>query len=145
MDLTAIRAGIAEELRAVAGLRVYAEWPDKPEVPCACMVIDGITPDQTFGPEYGTLVDLRIDVLTSPMPDGARSQVRLDAMLSEQIPDALRAASLAAKAARDADDGTFGDAHDVHWTSTSGLREMNVGGVAYMGHEVSVSVWARHS
>lgn len=145
MNLTAIRAAIADQLRAVAGLRVYSEWPDKPEVPCACIVLDGVTPDQTFGPEYGTLVDLRIDVLASPMPDGARSQVRLDAMLAEEIPDALRAAGLAAKAARDANDGTFGDAHDVHWKETSGLRSMVVGGVEFMGHEVSVQVWARHS
>lgn len=145
MNLTAIRAGLASHLAGIDGLRVYSDWPDSPVVPCACIVFDGDEDDQTFGPTYVILTHLRIDILVSTQPDISRAQQRLDAFMGEPTRDAIRAASSAAAAAVDADLDTYGDASVYRFAGTSGLREMTVGAVAYMGVEVSVDVWARHS
>lgn len=145
MDLTAIRTGLASHFHAVTGLRVYSDWPDSVIVPCACIVFDGDEDDKTFGNEYVILTHLRIDILVSLQPDSSRAQQRLDAIMGEPTRDAIRAASTAAAAAADAGATTYGDASVYKFAGTSGLREMIVGDVKYMGVEVSVDVWARHS
>jgi len=145
VNLTLIRSGLATHLQAIDGLRVYPDWPDSPVVPCACIVFDGDEDDQTFGLEYVILTHLRVDILVSVHPDSSRAQQRLDALMGESTRDAIRAASTAAAAAADAGAPTYGDASVYKFAGTSGLREMVVGGVSYLGVEVSVDVWARHS
>ena len=145
MNLTLIRRGLANHFSDITGLRVFPDWPDSVIVPCACIVFDGDEDDQTFGNEYVILTHLRIDILVSVQPDSSHAQQRLDAIMGEPTRDAIRAASAAAAAAADAALSTYGDASVYKFAGTSGLREMVVGGVSYLGVEVSVDVWARHS
>jgi hypothetical protein len=47
--LSAIRAGLATNLRTISGLRVYEEIPDNPQPPSAVVVLNNIEYNQDFG------------------------------------------------------------------------------------------------
>lgn len=47
--LSAIRTGLATNLRTISGLRVYEEIPDNPQPPSAVVVLNNIEYNQDFG------------------------------------------------------------------------------------------------
>jgi hypothetical protein len=131
VNLTDIRAGLMANLATVDGVRVYAEWSDTPNYPAVCIISDDpyIEPYVTFGLSY---VHLIVAVIVSKMPDVARAQQNLDALLSSALPAAVRGL-----------DSTLGGAGEsVTWRGTSGLREITIQGVGYLGHEMTVEVIA---
>lgn len=135
MNLTDIRAGLMANLSTVAGVRVYAEWPDTPQFPAVCIISDEpyLEPHLTFNVSHLVKVNLVVAVIVSKMPDIARAQRNLDQLLSYDLPNAVTA------------DITLGaETETVTWTATSGLKEITIQGVGYVGHEMSVEAYARH-
>jgi hypothetical protein len=134
MNLTDIRAGLMANLATVDGVRVYAEWPDTPNYPAVCIISDEpyIEPHQTFNVSHITIVHLIVAVIVSKMPDVARAQQNLDALLAYELPNAATA-----------DITLGGETETCVWRETSGLREITIGGVGYLGHEMSIEAYAR--
>ena len=135
MNLSDIRAGLEANLSAVNGVSVYAEWPDTPNFPAVCIVPGEpyIEPHLTFNPAYVTKVNLVVAVIVSKLPDVARAQRALDELLSYDLPNAVTT-----------DVTLGGESETVVWTGTSGLKEIIIAGVSYLGHEMSVETYARH-
>jgi hypothetical protein len=128
VNLTDIRAGLEANLSTVNGIAVYSEWPEEPRLPAACIVSDDpyIEPYLTF---TMARVYLIIAVIVSKLPDVARAQRNLDGLLSSDLPNAVRGPDMS----------LGGSADSVVWTGTSGLKEIQIGGVGYLGHEMSVN------
>jgi hypothetical protein len=57
----------------------------------------------------------------------------LDSLLSYSLPNAVTT-----------DLTLGGEVETVVWHGTSGLREITIQGVSYLGHEMSVETYARH-
>jgi hypothetical protein len=135
VNLSDIRAGLETNLAAVDGVHVYAEWPDSPQFPAVCIVSGDpyVEPHQTFNVSHITIVNLVVAVIVSGMADVARAQRNLDDLLSYSLPNAVTT-----------DITLGGESETVVWVETSGMRQINIGGVAYLGHEMSVQVHARH-
>ena len=135
MNLTEIRAGLMLNLATVGGVRVYAEWPDTPQFPAVCIVSDEpyLEPHQTFAVNHVVKVNLVVAVIVSKLPDVARAQQNLDGLLSYDLPNAVTA-----------DITLGGEVETCQWVATSGLKEIVIQGVSYLGHEMSVEAYARH-
>ena len=135
MNLTDIRAGLMANLSTVDGVRVYAEWPDTPQFPAVCIISDEpyLEPHQSFNVSHLVKVNLIVAVIVSKMPDAARAQRNLDQLLSYDLPNAVTT-----------DMTLGGEAETVVWTGTSGLKEITIQGVGYLGHEMTVQTYARH-
>jgi hypothetical protein len=129
VNLTDIRAGLMANLATVQTVRVYSEWPDTPQFPAVCIISDDpyIEPYLTF---TMSRVYLIVAVIVSKMPDVARAQQNLDRLLSSDLPTAVRGSDIS----------LGGAAESVVWTGTSGLKEITIQGVGYLGHEMSVNV-----
>jgi hypothetical protein len=91
-----------------------------------------IEPHQTFNVSHITIVHLIVAVIVSKMPDVARAQQNLDALLAYELPNAATA-----------DITLAGEVETCVWRQTSGLREITIGGVGYLGHEMSIEAYAR--
>jgi len=137
MDLTAIRAELASRLGGVSGLRAYAEWPDKPEMPAALITADDpyIEPHESFGSSRLMFANLVVTVAVAAASGVDRAQQALDGYVAGQILDVLYG-----------DDKTMGGlVDDFVVGSISGLKQVPIAGVTYVAHEISVQVLARHS
>ena len=137
MDLTAIRAAIATNLRTIDGLRCYSEWPDNPVLPAALITADDpyLEPHQTISVSHLVFVNFVITVAVSPSAGVDRAQIALDDLVADQIMNALYGT-----------DRTLGGlVDDMKVESVSGLRQVPIAGVTYVAHEVPVQVLARHS
>jgi hypothetical protein len=134
VNLTDIRAGLMANLSTVDGVRVYAEWPDTPNYPAVCIISDSpyLEPHQTFSVSHLVIVHLIVAVIVSKMPDVARAQQSLDGLLSYDLPNAVTA-----------DISLGGEVETVVWRETSGLQEITIQGVGYLGHEMTVEAYAR--
>lgn len=134
MNLTDIRAGLMANLATVQNVRVYSEWPTTPQFPAVCIVADEpyLEPHQTFNVTYLVKVNLIVAVIVSKMPDDARAQQNLDQLLSYDLPNAVTT-----------DITLGGEAESVSWIGTSGIREITIQGVGYLGHEMSIETYAR--
>jgi len=135
MNLSDIRAGLEANLSAVNGVHVYAEWTESPNFPAVCIISDDpyVEPHLTFSPAHVTKVNLVVAVIVSKMADVEREQRALDDLLSFELPNAVTT-----------DITLGGEVETVTWTGTSGLREIIIQGVSYLGHRMSVEVYARH-
>jgi hypothetical protein len=139
MNLTTIRAALETRLATISGLHAYSEWPDKPEFPAALITSDDpyIEPHVTFGTNRAMQVNLVVTVVVG-IAGGAgvdAAQVALDGMMAEQIVDAIYST----------DKTLSGAVEDTYAPSISGLRQIPIAGGQYVGHEVTLSVIARHS
>ena len=93
-----------------------------------------VEPHQTFGASQLIYVHLMVRVVVTAAPGVDRAVQSLDGFVIQEILDAVYA-----------DDKTLGGlVQDVLEVSVSGLREVPIGGVMYLGHEIPFTVIARH-
>jgi hypothetical protein len=135
VNLSDIRTGLEANLNTVSGVHVYAEWPDTPNFPAVCIISDDpyLEPHVTFNASHIIKVNLVVAVIVSKLPNVDRAQQNLDSLLSYSLPNAVTT-----------DLTLGGEVETVVWHGTSGLREITIQGVSYLGHEMSVETYARH-
>lgn len=134
MNIDAVRQEIADRLDTIDGLRCYPRWPSSPNFPAAIVTDDDpyVEPYMSFGGMYQ--VHLIVRVVVAQMPDIDRAVQTLDGFVIEQILDAVTT------------DTTLGAlVQNIREVSVSGLRQIPIGGVDYVGHEIPFTVIVAHS
>ena len=127
-----IRAGLANNLSAIAGLRTYAEIPDQPNIPCAIVSLNNIQFDRSF--QRGmTEYNFTITVVVGRASE-RNSQARLDSLASNGD-DSI-------KSAVENDKTLDGSAYDVRVISMDNIGAVNLNDTTYLGMDLSVTVYA---
>ena len=133
MNITDIRQGIEDNLETVAGLRAYSEIPDNPQVPCAVVVLNSVSYDQSFQRGLSEL-DFNITVIVG------RFSVQ---QAQEHMNDYAGNGAKSIKTAVQSDRTLGGSAADTVLSSMNGISALDLNdGNNYLGMEFSVTVYA---
>ena len=133
MNITDIRQGIEDNLETVAGLRAYSEIPDNPQVPCAVVVLNSVSYDQSFQRGLSEL-DFNITVIVG------RFSVQ---QAQEHMNDYAGNGAKSIKTAVQSDRTLGGSAADAVLSSMNGISALDLNdGNNYLGMEFSVTVYA---
>ena len=133
MNITDIRQGIEDKLETVAGLRAYSEIPDNPQVPCAVVVLNSVSYDQSFQRGLSEL-DFNITVIVG------RFSVQ---QAQEHMNDYAGNGAKSIKTAVQSDRTLGGSAADAVLSSMNGISALDLNdGNNYLGMEFSVTVYA---
>lgn len=133
MSVTAIRTGIATNMSSIPGLRVYAEIPDNPAMPCAVVTLQSVTYDRSFQrglTEYELLVTVIFGRIAT-----LQAQRALDSIIS------TGATSL--KAAVESDKTLGGAAFDTHLSAMTNVASVTIGDMTYLSADFAVTVFAQ--
>jgi hypothetical protein len=136
VDISAVKAAIADAVRVVPRLEVYRYVPDQPVVSCFYLGEVEIDPHQTFGGSDVATITAR--VLTSGSEDES-GQIELDQLLSRTGPRSIRAALWLARGAP-GELALGGLADDLVVDGISGYRSIPAGEVSYYGAEIKIRV-----
>jgi hypothetical protein len=132
MSLALIRKGMAENLGAVAGLRVYEELPDSPVMPCAVIFLERATYDEAF--QRGlTVYEFSVRTIVTRVTE-RRAQRKLDEFIDN--------GEKSIKAALESDISLDGSAFDATVTSLSAVGSVTIGDVTYLAATFEVTVHA---
>jgi len=132
VSLATIRAGLADNLETVAGIRVYEEVPDNPSMPCAVVQLSNVTYDVAFqrgATNYSFTVHLIVTRVTE-----RRAQERLDEFIDP--------GSRSVKTAIESDSTLGGSAFDVIVTEARDMAPVSIGGIDYLAVQFAVTVFA---
>ena len=133
MNITDIRQGIEDNLETVAGLRAYSEIPDNPQVPCAVVVLNSVSYDQSFQRGLSEL-DFNITVIVG------RFSVQ---QAQEHMNDYAGNGAKSIKTAVQSDRTLGGAAADTVLSSMNGISALDLNdGNNYLGMEFFVTVYA---
>jgi len=133
LNITDIRQGIEDNLETVAGLRAYSEIPDNPQVPCAVVVLNSVSYDQSFQRGLSEL-DFNITVIVG------RFSVQ---QAQEHMNDYAGNGAKSIKTAVQSDRTLGGSAADAVLSSMNGISALDLNdGNNYLGMEFSVTVYA---
>jgi hypothetical protein len=132
MTVSAIRAGIAANMASISGLRVYADIPDNPAMPCAVVQLQGVTYDRSF--QRGlTEYELVVTVIFGRIAT-AQAQRSLDQIIST--------GERSLKAAVESDKKLDGAAFDTHLSAMTSVSSVTIGDMTYLSADFSVTVFA---
>lgn len=132
--ITGLRAGIAQNLSAISGLRTAATVPDLPNPPIAVVLPTGITYDSAFArgcDEYTFTV-----IVIVGRVDERTAQGRLDAYCNPSGTSSI-------KTALESDKTLGGYAFDCRVTEMRNYQQLVLGdGITYLAAEFAVTVYA---
>jgi hypothetical protein len=132
VSVTAIRAGIASNISSIAGLRVYADIPDNPAMPCAVVTLQSVTYDRSF--QRGlTEYELQVTVIFGRIAT-AQAQRSLDQIIST--------GERSLKAAVESDKTLDGAAFDTHLSAMTNVASVTIGDMTYLSADFAVTVFA---
>lgn len=127
-----IRAGIANNLSVVGGLRVYAYAPDSVSAPCVALIgADRIEYDQAMGRGLD-FIAFRA-VLLAARADARSAATELDGFLDKTGPSSI-------KEAVESDRTLGGAAQDCYLRSLSDFSIIEWAGVQYLGCALDIEV-----
>jgi len=132
MSLATIRAGMANNLETIAGIRVYEEVPDNPALPCAVIELDTVNYDVAFqrgATEYTFIVNSIVTRTTV-----RRAQRKLDEFIDN--------GAKSVKTAIESDSTLGGSAFDVRVVEVRNIAPVTIGDIQYMSVEFTVTVFA---
>jgi hypothetical protein len=132
MSITAIRSGIATNIGAISGLRVYSDIPDNPAMPCAVVQLDGVTYDRSFQrglTEYNLVVTVIFGRIAT-----VQAQRALDQIIST--------GDRSIKAAVESDKTLGGAAFDTHLSAMTSVSSVTIGDMTYLSADFAVQVFA---
>lgn len=141
LDVAAIRAGLADRLRTIAGLRVSEYEPDTVNTPHAWVTLsDPFMPEPHEAFKDGLAqVEFTVRIAVSDGAGFARAQAALDGFVSSgtgmasSVIDAVMG------------DQTLGGAlpgHSCRVVEVSGIRQLELaGGVSYVGIEIPIRAY----
>lgn len=133
MTVGAIRAGIAANISTISGLRVYADIPDNPAMPCAVVQLQGVEYDRSF--QRGlTEYNLTVTVIFGRIAT-VQSQRALDQIIST--------GNRSLKAAVESDKTLDGAAFDTHLSSMTNVASVTIGDMTYLSADFAVQVFAQ--
>jgi hypothetical protein len=132
MSLSLIRKGMADNLGAIANIRVYEEVPDNPVMPCALIFLERASYNESFARGL-TLYQFSVRVIVTRVTE-RRSQRRLDEFIDNG------ATSL--KTALESDLTLDGAAFDATVTSLSAVGSVTIGETTYLAATFEVTVHA---
>ena len=132
MSLSDIRAGLADNLETIAGIRVYEEVPDNPVMPCAVIQLTDVAYDVAFqrGATNYTFVIHLIVVRTTER----RAQEKLDRFIDN--------GARSVKTAVESDLDLAGSAFDVTVTELRDIGPTTIGDVNYLAAKFVATVIA---
>jgi hypothetical protein len=133
VSVSAIRDGLAKNLRTISGLRVYAEIPDSPNIPGAIVSLNNINYDQAF--QRGlTEYNFVITVIVGRVSDRL-AQRRIDQYVS--------GGENSIKYAVESDKSLDGSAFDVRVSEMTNIGAVVLNqDVTYMAADFAVTVFA---
>lgn len=132
MTINAIRAGIASNMSTISGLRVYADIPDNPAMPCAVVQLQGVEYDRSFQrglTEYNFTVTVIFGRIAT-----VQSQRALDQIIST--------GNRSLKAAVESDKTLDGAAFDTHLSAMTNVSSVTIGDMTYLSADFAVQVFA---
>jgi hypothetical protein len=132
MSLSLIRKGMADNLGAIANIRVYEEVPDNPVMPCALIFLERASYNESFARGL-TLYEFSVRVIVTRVTE-RRAQRRLDEFIDNG------ATSL--KTALESDLTLDGAAFDATVTSLSAVGSVTIGETTYLAATFEVTVHA---
>lgn len=133
MTINAIRTGIAANISSIAGLRVYADIPDNPAMPCAVVQLQGVEYDRSFQrglTEYNFTVTVIFGRIAT-----TQAQRSLDQIIST--------GDRSIKAAVESDKTLDGAAFDTHLSAMTNVSSVTIGDMTYLSADFAVQVFAQ--
>ncbi len=137
MDIRAVKRALADAIRGIDRLDVYAFTPGSIVVPCAYVGEVEVDPLQAFGAGCD-FADVKIRVLTSAADDEA-GQADLDELLSRTGDRSIRARLEAARGAP-GESALGGLADDLAVVRINGYRMYTEGTDEFYGADITVRV-----
>jgi hypothetical protein len=130
--LNQLRAGLATNLRTIAGLRVYEEIPDNPQFPAAIVVLNSADYDRNFGGM--TLYNFQVQVIVGRAAERA-AQRALDLYIEPEGTSSV-------KAGVESNRTMSGIAQDTYLANMPNIGSVIINDVTYLAADFLVAVYA---
>ncbi len=132
MSIADIRAGLAENIATISGLRVAAEIPDNPSPPIAVIALNNVSYDLDFNRGM-TLYNFTVTLIVGRVAE-RDAQRKLDAYAGN--------GERSIKTAVQIDRQLGGAAFDVRLSEMSTLGALNLGEQTYLAADFLIQVYA---